>query len=95
MRPLTIICGIIMGSAGAIMLGLAAVMFIFLVTGLDEPRVRDEYEPLAGALLLFTVLSGISVAAFYSLVKQSKWRWYAQLALWPALFATGAYFWPV
>lgn len=94
MRPLTIITGVVLGSAFSITLGLAVVIVIFYFTGLDEPRIADEFDPLIGSVGLFFVLTAISAASFVGLVKERFWRWYAQAAMWVALLLIVRYYWP-
>lgn len=94
MKPLTIITGVVLGSAAAITVGLAVVMLIFVLSGLDQPRIRDEFSPLAGSVALFALLTAISAGSFVGLVKLSRWRWWAQAAMWATLLAVGVYYWP-
>ncbi len=94
MKPLTIITGVVLGSAAAITLGLAVVMLIFVFSGLDQPRIRDEFSPLAGSVALFALLTAISAGSFVGLVKATPWRWWAQAAMWALLVAVGVYYWP-
>lgn len=94
MKPLTIITGVVLGSAAAITLGLAVVMLIFVLSGLDQPRIRDEFSPLAGSVALFALLTAISAGSFVGLVKQRHWRWWAQAAMWALLVGIGVYYWP-
>lgn len=94
MKPLTIITGFVLGSAAAITLGLAVVILIFVLSGLDQPRIRDEFPPLVGGVALFAILTVASAASFVSLVRQRRWRWWAQAAMWSLLLAIGVYYWP-
>ena len=50
LRPLTIITGIVLGSAASITLGLAVVIIIFWFTGLDETAAahRERSRELLG-----------------------------------------------
>ena len=94
MKPLTIITGVILGSAASITLGLAVVMLIFLLNGLDQPRIRDEFSPLTGSIGLFALLTAISAASFVALLRNRAWRWWAQAGMWLLLLAIGLYYWP-
>jgi uncharacterized membrane protein len=94
MRPLTIITGIVLGSSASITLGLIVVMLIFVLTGLDQPRISDEFEPLASSVAMFAVLTAFSAASFIGEVKAQAWRWYAQAAMWLTVLAIGTYYWP-
>ena len=94
MRPLAVITGILLGSSFSIMFSLAAVMIVFLLLGDEHPRLADESRALVGSLFIFTVLTVISAASFYTILKDHAMRWVAQAVMWTGLLATGAYFWP-
>jgi uncharacterized membrane protein len=94
MRPLTIITGIVLGSCFSIALGLAVVVIIFLILGVDQPRLAGEFEPLLASLAIFVVMTAISAASFLSLLKSLFWRWPAQVLMWTGLLLTGFYYWP-
>ncbi|MFK8053287.1 MAG: hypothetical protein AB8F65_09970 [Woeseiaceae bacterium] len=91
---MTIITGVVLGSAASITLGLAVVIVIFYFTGLDEPRVADEFEPLAGSVGLFAILTAISATSFIGLLKEKAWRWLSQAAMWACLLLVAGYYWP-
>ena len=94
MRPLTVITGILLGSSLSIAFSLAAVLVIFTVLGDDHPRLNREFRPLLASFSIFTVMTAISAASFYTLVHKHALRWYAQTLMWLGLLATGAYYWP-
>ena len=94
MRPLTVITGIMLGSSLSIAFSLAAVLIIFSVLGDEYPRLEHEFEPLLASFSLFSVMTAISAASFYSLLKHLSWRWLAQFAMWAGLALTGWYYWP-
>ncbi len=94
MQPLTIITGIVLGSAASISLGLAVVMLIFLILGDDYPRLATEFRPLADSLGLFLVLTVIAAGSFWALLKKRWWRWPAQALMWCGVLLAGAYYWP-
>ncbi|MEN7344107.1 MAG: hypothetical protein AAAFM81_14240 [Pseudomonadota bacterium] len=94
MRPLTIITGVVLGSALSITLGLAVVIVIFYFTGFEQPRIADETEPLAQSVALFFVLTVVSAASFIGLVKERVWRWFAQALMWLGVVAIAAFYWP-
>ena len=94
MKPLTIITGVVLGSAASITLGLAVVILIFVLSGLDQPRIRDEFPPLVSSVALFALLTVVSAASFVSIAKHKPWRWWAQAAMWALLVAIGVYYWP-
>ncbi|MEM7610192.1 MAG: hypothetical protein AAF270_00735 [Pseudomonadota bacterium] len=94
MRPLTIITGVVLGSAASITLGLAVAILMFVLIGLDEPRVRDELESVLNSVGLFAVLTVLSAASFIGLIKEQSWRWYAQAGMWIGFVLIAAYHWP-
>lgn len=94
MQPLTIITGIILGSAASISLGLGVVMLIFLILGDEYPRLASEFRPLVGSLVLFLAMTAVAVASFYSQLKRLWWRWPAQALMWADVLATGWFYWP-
>ena len=94
MRPLTVITGVLLGSSLSIAFSLGAVLVIFGVLGGDHPRLDREFGPLLASFSIFTIMTAISAASFYSLVRQHRLRWLAQSAMWLGFAATGFYYWP-
>ena len=94
MRPLTVITGVLLGSSLSIAFSLGAVLIIFTVLGDEHPRLDREFEPLLASFSIFTVMTVISAASFYSLVRHHPLRWLAQGLMWLGLAATTAYYWP-
>lgn len=94
MRPLTVLLGIIMGSSVAIALGLGMVLIVFLILQGEKPQLRAEFRPLMLGIVLFTVLSVLSVASFLGSVQQRSWRRLAMAGLWSALLLVGWIYWP-
>lgn len=83
-----------MGSAVSITLGLAVVIIIFYFTGLDEPRIRDEFAPVLGSLGWFSVLTVVSATSFIGTLRERVWRWPAQALMWSCVGLIGWRFWP-
>ncbi len=94
MRPLTAITAIILGSCVSIAVSLAAVLLMFLVLGDDYPRLQYEFRGLVVSFGIFVVMTTISGASFYALVKEHGARYLAQAAMWAGLFVVGWYYWP-
>lgn len=94
MRPLTAVTLIIMGSCFAIMFSLGAVLIVVLILGDEYPRLQREFDPLLSSFGLFVVMTAITAASFYSLIKQHRLRFWAQGLMWGGLVATGWYYWP-
>lgn len=94
MHPLTVVTGVILGSALSITVSLAAVMVIYLILGDDYPRLAHEFSPLIESTLIFLGLTAISGMSFYSLLKRLASRWWLQAALWASIAVAAFYYWP-
>jgi hypothetical protein len=94
MRPLTAVTLIILGSCFSISVSLAAVLVVVLVLGDEYPRLQRELDPLLSSFGLFVIMTAVSAASFYSLIRKYRWRYWAQGAMWLGLVVTGAYYWP-
>lgn len=92
MRPLTVITLIILGTCFSITVSLAAVLIVVLVLGDEYPRLQSEFTPLLESFVLFAVMTSISVASFYALLKTHKARYWAQACLWLGVVLTGWYY---
>jgi hypothetical protein len=94
MQPLAVLNGIIFGSSVAIFLGLAVVLLLYGLN-LDQAEwVRGEMVRLAVHAVLFGGLMAVSGLAFYAVLREFWWRWYAELALLAALAAVVMFYWP-
>lgn len=87
MRPLTVLTGIVLGSAAATTFGLAATMVVFAVLANEHPQFRAELPQLAAYLAAFMGLTALAALGFIGLARQRPWRGWAQAALWVALAA--------
>jgi|ADGO01.1.fsa_nt_gi hypothetical protein len=94
MRPLTVLNAIVLGSAAAITFGLTAVLIIYAILKGRHPELAQEFGPLLRSSAQFAVLTAISGASFVAMLKNLRWRWWAQAAMWLTLFAIGALYWP-
>ena len=92
MRPLAVINGMLFGSIGAIFIGLAVVVFVFLVLGSENPFLRDELPALWANTAGFGLLAAISALAFFGQLKVTSWRWYAEFGLLLGLLGMAAFF---
>ncbi|MEM1263578.1 MAG: hypothetical protein AAGH76_14340 [Pseudomonadota bacterium] len=94
MRPITVINGIVLGSAFSIAFGLSVVGIIFLIIGTDTEFVADEIGDLGGSIVWFSVLTAVAALSFVASLKRWRWGWAYQLAMWLAVFVVGRAFWP-
>ena len=94
MQPLSILTGIILGSVASIAFGLAVSVLVSVIIGRDAPQLAAELGALWRHTLVFTVLTAICALGFLGIVKRTRWRWYAQSAMWLALAAVVYAYWP-
>ena len=94
MQPITVVTGILLGSALSITVSLSAVMLIYLILGDEYPRLAHEFSALIESTLIFLSLTIISGLSFYSLLKRLGGRWWLQAAQWTALAGATYYYWP-
>jgi hypothetical protein len=92
-RPLTVLTGIVLGSAAATTFGLAATLVVFLVLSDEHPQFRSELPLLALYLAIFVGLTALAAASFIGLAKELPWRRWAQAALWATLAVLAAVYW--
>ncbi len=93
MRPLTVLTGIVLGSAVATTFGLGATLIVFLVLSREMPEFRAELPMLLLYVALFLALTAIAGVSFIGQARQRPWRGWAQLAMWGALAALAALYW--
>ncbi len=94
MRPLAVLNAILFGSAAAITFGLCAVLVIYLVLQGRHPQLATEFGPLLRSSGMFALLSVVSGLSLYGSLKELRWRWAAQIAMWVAVALTVAFYWP-
>ena len=94
MRPLTVLIGIVHGSAASITFGLGAVLFVFWVLMGEHPDLSREMPRLAGSLVAFTALTAASAGSFLGQAKLRPWRGWAHVATAICLCALGLLYWP-
>ena len=93
MRPLTVITGIVLGSAAATTFGLAATLVVFLVLSGEHPQFRGELPLLAVYLAVFVGLTAVAAGSFIGLARQRPWRYWAQAGLWGLLGVLALVYW--
>jgi hypothetical protein len=92
-RPLTVLTGIVLGSAAATTFGLAATLVVFLVLSGETPQFNEELPLLAGYLAIFVALTALAALSFVGQARERPWRGWAQLAMWGALAGVAALYW--
>jgi hypothetical protein len=94
MRPLTVLIGIVMGSAASITFGLVTVLIVFSILGGQHPDLMRELPQLVVSLLSFAVLTAASAGSFVGQAKERSWRGWAHLATVICLAVVVRLFWP-
>ena len=94
MRPLTVLIGIVLGSAASITFGLGAVLIVFCVLAGEHPDLSRELPQLVGSLIAFGTLTAASAGSFLGQVKVRRWRGWAHLATAACLCALVLLYWP-
>jgi hypothetical protein len=94
MHPLTIVTGILLGSAASIAAGLSVVMLMFFLLSGKHPQLSAEIGPLSISTLIFLAMTAICAASFIGLVKERRWWWAPQAGMWAGLALIVLYYLP-
>jgi hypothetical protein len=94
MRPLTVLIGIVLGSAASITFGLGAVLIVFCVLAGEHPNLSHELPQLLGSFAAFGGLTAASAGSFLGQIKARPWRGWAHLATVACLGALVLLYWP-
>ena len=94
MRPLTVLIGIIMGSALSLAVGLLLTWLVLLFMPEHAERFAGEQAPLGKAIALFTALAAISATSFYAELRLLTWRHAAHLSTLAILGLAAWVYWP-
>jgi hypothetical protein len=93
MQPLTILTGVVLGSAAATTFALAATLVVFLVLAGEHPQFKAELPLLAVYALIFGVLTALAAVSFVAELKRRRWRAWSQLLMWSALAGVALLYW--
>jgi hypothetical protein len=93
MQPLTILTGVVLGSAAATTFALAATLVVFLVLAGEHPQFKAELPLLAVYALIFGVLTALAAVSFVAELKHRRWRAWSQLLMWSAVAGVAALYW--
>jgi hypothetical protein len=94
MKPLTVLIGIVMGSAVSLAVGLLLTWVVFLFMPEYSDRIAAEREPLLKAVALFSLLAAAAVGSFYGEVRGRSWRLAAHMAMLAMLGLAAWVYWP-
>ena len=93
MQPLTILTGVVLGSAAATTFALGATLVVFLVLVDEHPQFEDELPLLAVYTLMFGILTALAGFSFMAELRRRPWRLWSQLLMWSALAGVAALYW--
>lgn len=94
MKPLTVLIGIVMGSAVSLAVGLLMTFIVVLLIPEHADRLAAEKAPLVEAILLFTLLSAAAGASFYGELRRRTWRFSAHAGMLAMLGVAFWMYWP-
>jgi hypothetical protein len=93
-RPLTVLLGIVTGSAVALAVALGMTGIVFVLLPEYSARLAPEQAPLLKGLAWSWSLASISAASFVGELKSAAWRRPAQFMLLAILALLAWRFWP-
>jgi hypothetical protein len=93
MQPLTVLIGVVLGSAAATTFALGATLVVFLVLAGEYPQFKAELPLLAVYSLIFGILTALAALSFVAQIKRHRWRVWSQLLMWSALAGVAALYW--
>ena len=94
MRPLSVLLGIVLGSAVSITVALMLTLVVFLLLPEFSERIGEEFPPLMRALAGSAVLAVVSSVGFYGELRETRWRRLPQTLLAALLLLSGWLLWP-
>src|SRR6186713_558204 len=94
MRPLTVLIGIVMGSAVSLAVGLLLTWIVLLFLPEYREELAQEQGPLAQAIVIFALISAVAAASFYGEIRERQWRLATHLAMVMALSLAIWTYWP-
>ena len=94
MKPLTVLIGIVMGSAVSLAVGLLMTFIVVLLIPEHADRLAAEKAPLVEAILLFTLLSAAAGTSFYGELRTRTWRFSAHAGMLAMLGVAFWMYWP-
>jgi uncharacterized BrkB/YihY/UPF0761 family membrane protein len=94
LQPLTVLLGIVMGSALSLFAGLFMTLVVYLLLPEFHDRLSGEFHPLIVATSWTLVLTLASAAAFLAQVRSKPWRRPAYAMLGVAMAGIVWSYWP-
>jgi hypothetical protein len=94
MRPLTVLIGIVMGSAVSLAVGLLLTWIVLLFLPEYREELAQEQGPLAQGIVIFTLLSAVAAASFYGEIRDRRWKLATHLGMVLAVSLAVWTYWP-
>jgi MFS superfamily sulfate permease-like transporter len=94
LQPLTVLLGIVMGSALSLFVGLFMTLVVYLLLPEFHDRLSGEFRPLIVATAWTFTLTMASTAAFAAQVRSKPWRRTAYALLIAAVAGIVWSYWP-
>lgn len=94
MRPLTVLIGIVMGSAVSLAVGLLLTWIVLLFLPEYAEELAQEQGPLAQGIIIFALIAAVAAASFYGEIRESRWRLATHLATVLSLSLAVWTYWP-
>jgi len=87
LRPLTVLTGIVLGSAAAASFSLFATLIVFAFLLGDHPQFRSEMPLLALYTAASVGLTGVAAISFIGELRDRSWRPWSQAGMWGTVVA--------
>ena len=94
MRPLSVLLGIALGSAGSLFVGLSLTAVVFLLLPEYRDRFAEEWRPLLIGIGLTMVLTALAAASFVGELRNHPQRRIPQVVLAIGLAVLLWIYWP-
>jgi hypothetical protein len=94
MHPLSVLLGIVLGSAVSITVALVLTLVVFLMLPEFGERIGEEFPPLLLTLGGSALIAVVSAFGFYGELRETTWRRVPQIALALLLTLIGWMVWP-
>ena len=94
MRPLSVLIGIVMGSAVSLAVGLLLTWIVLLFLPEYSAQLAEERGPLARAIAIFGLISAAAATSFYGEIHERRWRFMAHATTTAFLSLAVWTYWP-
>jgi len=94
LRPLTVLLGIALGSAGSLFVGLSLTAVVFLLLPEYSDRFAGEWRPLIVGIAWTFLLTALAAASFVGELRRVRWRRAVQVLLAASIAGVLWRYWP-